>query len=573
MGALSLFLYHRPRYKLWQDLEAFIETKKNDTYFFGSIIINNDSEELYVIDGQQRMTTFILLLKALLIKINEVLPKIPNDADSELLKVALETRRTKIIGCLYSIDDDQIPLVTRGLKTLESLPIKYKNKSINEEYPDEIHAILKGSTYYEIEQDVKKIKYRQRDNKYTNFFRNLKYFKEKLDNFDSTKVNEFAKSLLEKCQVIVVISYQTEEAIEIFNSLNSTGMPLADADILIAKLYSNYIGDKKEFNNTWSEVVKNTNLLSSQKISTIDDILNQYMYILRAKRQEKDTTMPGVRRYFTSINKDALINPDIFVDDIKKIVDIWQSDKLTDELDTLRALLFKHNNNFRFFFITYFFFNNDKTDSEKILFTESLLKLFALLSIKEYGYSSAKFKSFLIGLNMDIGAGIETDILVNKINLHIQKEFGENDILNSIMTTNVDNCIVFLNEYLYAKENNITLNLNVPKIEIEHIMPSSGKNIDSIREDAKMDEEEFYQSVNKIGNKILLEQNINGSISNDWFKIKKQTSVDVKRGYKDSTFEIAKSLVNYPKDKWEKVDIDIATQTSAKRIVNFIFSK
>lgn len=558
--------------KLWQDIEAFIENGKNESYFFGSIIINNDREQLYVIDGQQRMTTFMILLKALLIKINNVLHNISDDEDAEVIKNALKNRRNEIITCLYSIDEDDVPLVVKGSKALADLHIKYENKSINEEFPDEIRIILHGQTFDEIERNVVTIKYKQKDNKYTNFFKNFKFFTEKLNSFDSTEINRFAKALLKDCQVIAVISYQTEEAIEIFNSLNSTGMPLSDADILSAKLYSNYDIDKTNFNKSWSEIIKNTNALGVQRISTIDDILNQYMYILRAMNNEKDTTLPGVRRYFTDINKEPLKNPKVFISDLEKIIDIWKNEETTQELTTLKQLLFRHNNNFKFFYATYFYFNGDETDGNKKKFVEALLKLFSILSIKEYGYSSAKFKTFLIALNMEIGAHTSTDMIVKKINDHIQREFDSKDIYETIVDSSPDNAVIYLNEYLFAREMGSVVNFDTPKIEIEHIMPASGKNLSAIREDASMNEEEFNQYINKLGNKILLEQSINGAISNDWFKVKKQKSILDKRGYKDSVFSIAKSLLSYPKDKWEKDDIDKATKKAAKRITEYIFS-
>ena len=150
--------------KLWQDIEAFIENGKNESYFFGSIIINNDRDQLYVIDGQQRMTTFMLLLKALLIKINGILQNIPDNEDAASIKDALENRRREIINCLYSIDEDDVPLVIKGSKKLSELNIKYENKSINEEYPNEIKVILQGQDFDEIEKDVTTIKYKQKDN-------------------------------------------------------------------------------------------------------------------------------------------------------------------------------------------------------------------------------------------------------------------------------------------------------------------------------------------------------------------------------------------------------------------------
>lgn len=557
--------------KLWQDIEGFIENNKNESYFFGSIIINNDSEQLYVIDGQQRMTTFMLILKALLIKINELLESISADDDSVGIKDALENRRREIINCLYSIDEDDVPLLIKGGKKLSELHIKYENKSINEEYPNEIKNVLQGQTFDEIEKSVTKIKYKQKDNRYTNFFRNFKFFYEKFEDFDSTKINEFAKALLKKCQVIVVISYQTEEAIEIFNSLNSTGMPLADADILSAKLYSNYDLDKHEFNKSWGEIIKYTNSLSAQKITTIDEILNQYMYILRARNNERDTTLPAVRRYFTDINKKPLKNPETFLADIEQIISIWKDEEIEHKLITLKKILFKHNNNFKFFYATYFYFNSSVSNEEKQEFVEALLKLFAILSIKEYGYSSSKFKLFLIGLNMEIGKGASTDVIVQKINKHIKKEFNQEDMYQTILNSSPDNALIYLNEYLFARENGTDLNLDIQKIEIEHIMPASGRNLSAIREDANMDEDEFNQYVNKLGNKILLEQSINGAISNEWFKVKKQESIRNKRGYKDSVFPIAKSLVSYSKDNWEKNDIDKASEEAAKRIVEYIF--
>lgn len=172
---------------------------------------------------------------------------------------------------------------------------------------------------------------------------------------------------------------------------------------------------------------------------------------------------------------------------------------------------------------------------------------------------------------MEIGSGVKTDELVRSINSNIRKKFDKTDILNSLIESSPANGLLYLNEYLFAKEHNIPFSFTTQKTEIEHIMPESGKNIIAIRSDAGMDEDTFKRYANKLGNKILLEQAINGSISNDWFRVKKQNSVKEKRGYKDSVFPIAKSLVFYSNNRWTKDDIDIATEKAAQRIVNFLF--
>ena len=53
-----------------------------------------------LIDGQQRTTTFLLLLKALLMQLNEAIPKVSDDEESEALKAGLKANRNKIMAIL-----------------------------------------------------------------------------------------------------------------------------------------------------------------------------------------------------------------------------------------------------------------------------------------------------------------------------------------------------------------------------------------------------------------------------------------------------------------------------------------
>lgn len=104
-------------------------------------------------------------------------------------------------------------------------------------------------------------------------------------------------------------------------------------------------------------------------------------------------------------------------------------------------------------------------------------------------------------------------------------------------------------------------------------MPASGHNIESIRSDARMTKEEFEDMVNLLGNKILLEEDINKHIGMDWFKTKKGTLVQDKKGYIGSRFGLALALSSYPSDTWKKNDIEKANQEAADRICKFIFNK
>lgn len=263
--------------KLWQDIDAFISSDASDPYFFGTIIVDcSESNKFSLIDGQQRTTTFLLLLKALLIKLNDVIKNIPNDEDSESLKFGLKSNRNKIMAILYKAEDEEIPSMLKDNSKTQNILI-LDNKSINELYLDEVKKIIEAVDFKTSEQSVHKIPRKQKDNKYTKHFRNFKYFYNKLGEKSDSQLNQFAKVFLEKCQVIEIRSWQIEQAITMFNSLNSTGMPLSDADIISAQLYSKSGTDKQDFNEQWENINKLANELNTRRIVNIDAVLQQFM--------------------------------------------------------------------------------------------------------------------------------------------------------------------------------------------------------------------------------------------------------------------------------------------------------
>lgn len=563
--------------KLWQDIEAFISSNASDPYFFGTIIVDcSELNKFSLIDGQQRTTTFLLLLKALLMQLNNAIQNIPTDDDSEALKAGLKANRNKIMAILYKAEDEEIPAMLRdNTKTQNILVIE--NKSINELHSEEVKKIIEAIDFVTSEQNVYKIPRKQKDNKYTNHFRNFKYFYDKLKLKSDSQLNQFAKVFLEKCQVIEIRSWQIEQAITMFNSLNSSGLPLADADIISAQLYSKAGIDKREFNEQWEGINKLSDELNTRKIVDIDAVLQQFMYINRAINKEYvkdasvDVTTPGLRRYYTDIKKELLNEPLILCNNLAKITETW--DKIKDY--PIVKLLLKCNENAKLYLSSYLFrFETiDITEAKVVEMCECLLRLFTILELVEAGYSSSKFKTFLFGENIKlVDNTITIGTIKNDFNEHIRLNWKEEDVAEAILAYD-KNLLVFLNEYLYANSKRYKFDF-AENVNIEHIMPASGRNITTIREDAGIiDKDEFNSIVNKLGNKILLEEDINKSISNDWFKTKKQNSINYKSGYKDSKYNIAVALTIYPNDTWTNVDIETATKKAVERIVKFIFNK
>lgn len=564
--------------KLWQDIEAFIESDKKEPYFFGTIIADcSESDKISLIDGQQRTTTFLLLLKALLLRIQEVLAKMKPDVDTEDLMDALKERRNKIIDIIYKTDVDNRNEIYKDWNKVKDIVI-IENNSINELYKNDLQIIIESKDYREAEYRCHKFPKKQKDNKYTNFFRNFKFFYERLGLYQESQLNTFAKTFLGECQIIEIRSWQTEQAITMFNSLNSTGLPLADADIISAQLYSFAGDDKDKFMELWANINRMASELSARKIIDIDSVLQQYMYIRRAtdcvymnESGLPDVTTPGLRRYYTIDNKDILRKPFDLCNQFYKITQIWDTIK---DYPSIKLLL-RFNENAKLYLISYLNrFDVEEISEERISqVVECLLRLFAILELVDTGYSSASFKTFLFGENIKlVNAAISEEEIEHDFMEHISKKWTKEDLHNSLMDYD-KNILVFLNEYLYAKEKERTFQL-AENVNVEHIMPASGHNIESIRIDAGIGtKEEFKNIVNQLGNKILLEEDINKSISNEWFKTKKLNSVKTKMGYKDSAYSLALDLVNYPSDTWTVADISKATEKVADRITSFIFGE
>ena len=574
--------------KLWQDINDFVESESKDRYFFGTIIINcQDNDTKYgLIDGQQRTTTFLLLLKALLGRINIAIERTASDEDSASLCRGLQERRRRIMGILYKAETEDISDKPDAAKDAEICRrgIILENFSINEQYKTELSTILQATDYASAEARVIKIKYKQKDNRYTNFFRNFKFFYGKISELSDSQLNSIAKSITDNCEVIEIKSWQVEQAITMFNSLNSDGLPLYDSDIISAKLYAEAEkrGKEKEFADLWKQLNNCINELESTRIADINSILMQYMYYIRTVNKETisetgaiNVTTPGLRRYFTEVNKMPITDPIGMCSDMVKLVKVW---KKVSEYPQMKVLL-KFNENTKLFLASYFFrFDEDNITEELVEpILECLLRLFSLLELVDVGYSSKYFKTFLFGAEVKLVSKSTTvDAITQDFNEHIRSNWDKETIWAALHDYD-GNVLVYLNEFLFAKEKGLSFTLGT-KYDIEHIMPYSGNNLQEIRKDAEIDsEEEFYGVVNKLGNKILLEEKINRAIGNEWFRTKVSTKLENKTGYIDSKYPIARALVSKyqsaNKPYWKKDDIMSTTDKASDRIVSFIFGE
>ena len=395
--------------KLWNDIVDFADiadNPDNERYFFGTIIINceDGDDKLELIDGQQRTTTFLLLLKAILMCLNTTIKNASNDEEAIKLYRALQDHRRTLMKLLYKAKVENIPDEpdSDADKVIYQNTNILINNSINEQYKEELTAILKSTDFTDAENKVYKYPRKQKDNKYTNYFRNFKYLYNKVSTESESRLNIIIQTLLRRCEVIEIKSWKVEQAVEMFNSLNSDGLPLNDADIISAHLFkiAKSNNELEQYIAKWEELAIQIEKLDKLKISSIDSILMQQMYFERAvdkltlsNSDSVNVTTPGVRRYFKVLNKKSTKEPVKLCDDMLNLAKIWEI--IYDYPVT--QVIFKFNENFKLFLASYLhrFKSDDVLEDQIVPVIKALLKLFVILEVVDTGYSSSKFKSFL----------------------------------------------------------------------------------------------------------------------------------------------------------------------------------
>ncbi len=221
------FVWDRENFQqLIEDLWEAFETEK-DYYFLGSIVLSKEDRNTYkVIDGQQRLITLSLLFATLFhfIKKDGIL-----DDDNYLAKLHEK---------IYSPENevDGIP---------EDFRIKYE---IPETRPEsqEYENILRGDV-----KNFEHIKYQNFKEALTVFY---DWLKDRIDSQNNLK--DFVRFLNKNTYMVVISTQEVETAINIFNVINSRGLPLANADLIKSHIYEKLADEikRKEFIKEWERL-------------------------------------------------------------------------------------------------------------------------------------------------------------------------------------------------------------------------------------------------------------------------------------------------------------------------------
>lgn len=260
---------------LWNDLyEAYQnKTVDNDCYFLGSIVVVNDGKGYFeLIDGQQRITTLMILMNVLV----KDFPEINKNSDE-----------------IFVADKDKIQncILFQGRKNRLQLQTDPKYDSIFND------LIINCESFADIDEPTKReLKLDDPQYKYIN---SAVFFYKKLSELNEIELDEFVNYIFYSTNIIKIECTNQSFAIKLFQVLNDRGLELSPSDIVKSYIIGKYEQDdemgKQIFNNNW----KNIEDLSKQYGFKIDDFIVFYEYYKlksNPKRQVVDELRDIIQR-------------------------------------------------------------------------------------------------------------------------------------------------------------------------------------------------------------------------------------------------------------------------------------
>jgi len=254
---------------LWEDLyESYINKNENlDYYFLGSVVVVNDESGYEdVIDGQQRLTTLMIMLNVLAKNFKNI--NIEKESSPQIVKLKKITEKIYI-----DEEKDDSKLKLQSFYKYDTVFKKYIiNKELDFSNPYEV-------TKKELKMDDPTYKYKNTANFFYGKFKELE---------EKTILGDFINYIFYNVFLIKVTCTNRNFAIKIFQVMNDRGTPLTNADII--KSYIRQRCDTDElvnlFNNNWSEM---ENIARKNELS-VDDIIVFYEYFKLKENPKKQAS-------------------------------------------------------------------------------------------------------------------------------------------------------------------------------------------------------------------------------------------------------------------------------------------
>lgn len=503
---------------LFEDIWEFATTigglDQNGSYFLGSIVsFENENGEQEIIDGQQRITSLFLLLRAIYTKLIH-----GDDAHTD----AAQNFIRQIEPAIWRTDN--------RTGKVDYNDILLTSKVVDNDGNEILRDILKDGVANPDAND--------------NYSKNYLLFQKLYDDHctkSPLKIYDFIYALLNQAILLPISADSQDTALTIFSTLNNRGLPLSDADIFKAKIYNNLKDDEKDnFISQWKTLEKE----ATEAHESIQQLFYYYMFYLRAKENDVSSTTPGVRKYYSANKFSRLFEIDL-IDQLKTVLNLWKvintnqdipgedwdnNSKIRKALDTLTSY---PNEFWKYPVITYYLShrNRENFDEEFLLFLNKLIEELMTRFLLFPTINAVK------GDIMKLDAKIINDP---------HPDFGFREIDKSLLEDKIRiphrNIVrMLLKSYAYNHQEQLLPD----NWQIEHILPQKWQSSFFPETDSK----KVNEMIEHIGNKTPFERKLNIVASNGYFKKKQQE-------YQKSEIEVTKILVTSIDNDWTLGNIE-----------------
>ncbi len=523
-----------------QLLHDIVETGKNDktnAHFIGSIVYVHDDvytasglTELTIIDGQQRLTTITLIYIALY--------RLAKELDNQML--------VNRIHKTYLINEFAPEAEKLKLKPTEN------NK-------DALRYILNLTDGEEFKG-------------YSKIIENFDYFRSAIntENFETIQ-----RGLSKLIFVDIALDRQRDNPQRIFESLNSTGLELSQADLI-----RNYIlmglsrtNQDKIYKSYWEVIERNAKdeILNKTRVS---EFIRDYLTLKNKEIPNKGDVYTKFKEKYPTSTIDKL---EIVLSELKSLVKYYN--KLTNpknEVDTEIKTQLEYINRleinvaFPFLMKVYEDYSNSIIDKTTFISILSLVQSFT-------------FRRFILGLPtnalnkifMNLYDKVEPDNYLFSVQKSLLQRSGiqrfprDTETINALKEKDVYNIKPKNRTYLLQRlenhqNNELVIIEGNSDITIEHIFPQNPDakwKIELGTDEYNLIKENY---LNTIGN-LTLSGN-NGKLGNKPFLEKREMNVDGKeQGYIFSRLWLNRDLKE--KSKWDKEEIENRANQITQRFI------
>lgn len=527
--------------QLFDDIKYLSE---GETHFLGSIVCLTESHTagvnpLELVDGQQRMTTLILILDTIKDKYEEI--GIQREAD----------RMEDLVTC-NDIDRNKISKIILG--DLDNCDFKL---ILHQKDP----ASVKNKKLWEAYQIIKAI----------------------LDDMSRDELDIFKDKIINRTNIVRLDVSRARDAFKLFEVINNRGLNLSPTDIIKNFL----LGHASLINDETLQLVKAewTKIIINMDGQNLDDFFRQYLcgalgrkvsFTLLADTFKKHYIQNVSQTEMLTEFRELEILDDAFDDknlSAKKKIPIFEfvkilsnsskiyadilnkafdDDKINDQLYDLQRIKSQPSYTFVLNLMQRDIARNDKI---------KILKLIAIFMLRRNicDYRTSELDDIFSKLTT-----FEDEKLLNNVKDYLLERMPQDDDFQKNITTSdfygqfIDRAKCMLETVElgkdYLSENTSEIKLRNDKaVQLEHIIPQTITTKISKNEfgdwekylgrDAKELHKEY---VHKIGNMTLLSYHLNPIASNNPFKTKQEV-------YKDSDIKMTKELCRYEDFKFDQV--------------------